>query len=209
MRRALLACGIVSPLLYAVADAAAGLRWRGYSFRDQTISELGAVGASTRPLFASLLVVVYLLFTAFGLGVRMSARDRRGLRMAGALFIALGVMALTLGQWAAMKPRGTEQGASGALHLIEGAAAMALLLLAMGFAAAALRGRFAACTVATVAVMLVFGGWSAMDIPRVEAGLPTPWVGVKERIYWYAYQLWYVVLAVKLLREPADEPEIE
>lgn len=22
----------------------------------------------------------------------------------------------------------------------------------------------------------------------VEAGLPTPWVGVKERIYWYAYQ---------------------
>jgi hypothetical protein len=51
--------------------------------------------------------------------------------------------------------------------------------------------------------MLLFGGWSAMEIPRVEEGLPTPWVGVKERIYWYSYQLWYIVLAVKLLREPS------
>lgn len=202
MRRALLLCGIISPVLYSVADILAGLHWEGYSFRDQTISELGAIGAPSRPLFATLLVPVYLFFTAFGVGVWKAAQHRHRLRVAAGLLIGLGVLALTVGQFAAMRLRGTEQGVSGALHLIEGAVAMVLLLAAMGFAAAALRRGFAVYTVATVAVMLSFGGWSAMEIPRVEAGLPTPWVGVKERIYWYAYQIWYIVLAIKLLREP-------
>lgn len=202
MRRALLLCGVVSPLLYAVADALAGLGWEGYSFRDQTISELGAIGAPSRPLFATLLVVVYLLFTGFGVGVWRSARGRRRLTVAAGLLIGLGLLALTVGQFAAMRLRGTEQGVSGALHLIEGAAAMVLLLAAMGFAAAALGRGFALYTAVTIAVMLSFGGWSSMEIPRVEAGLATPWLGVKERIYWYSYQAWYIALAVKLLREP-------
>jgi hypothetical protein len=51
VRRILLLCGVLSPLLYAVADALAGMRWEGYSFRDHTISELGAIGAPSRPLF--------------------------------------------------------------------------------------------------------------------------------------------------------------
>jgi len=207
MRRAMLACGIISPLLYATADLLAGLTWEGYSFRDQTISELGAIGAPSRPLFAALLVLVYLLFTAYGVGVYRSAANRPRLRVAGALLIALGILALTVGQLAPMRLRGTEQGLTGALHLVEGAVAMLLLLAAMGFAAVAMGRRFAVYTIVTILLMLSFGGWSAMDIPRVEAGLPTPWVGVKERIYWYSYQLWYVVLAVKLLREPTSGPE--
>jgi hypothetical protein len=32
--------GIAAPLLYAAADVLAGMRWEGYRFRDQTISEL-------------------------------------------------------------------------------------------------------------------------------------------------------------------------
>ena len=56
--KVLLASGIVAPLLYAVSDVVAGMRWEGYSFRDQTISELGAIGAPSRPLFSLLLVVV-------------------------------------------------------------------------------------------------------------------------------------------------------
>jgi hypothetical protein len=73
VRRILLLCGVLSPLLYAVADALAGMRWEGYSFRDQTISELGAIGAPSRPLFSILLIPVYLLLVAFGAGEIMSA----------------------------------------------------------------------------------------------------------------------------------------
>lgn len=31
MRRFLLLCGVVSPMLYGVADAVSGLRWAAYS----------------------------------------------------------------------------------------------------------------------------------------------------------------------------------
>ena len=106
MRRALLLCGVISPLLYAVADTLAGVLSEGYSFRDQTISELGAVGTPSRPLFAALLVAVYLLFTGFGVGIWKSAQNRNRLRVTAALLIALGVLALTVGQFAAMQPRG-------------------------------------------------------------------------------------------------------
>lgn len=199
-RRLLLACGILSPLMYALADALAGLRSEGYSFRDQTISELGAIGAPSRALFSALLVPAYLLLVAFGAGVRQSAAGRRGLRLAGTLLIAFGVVALTVGQFVPMRVRGSEQGLAGALHLVEGMVEMVILLAAMGFAAAALGGRFRLYTIATIAVMVAFGAWSGMDAPRVEAGLPTPWLGVKERIFWYAYHLWYIVLALALLR---------
>lgn len=203
----LLLCGVLAPLLYAVADTLAGRRWEGYSFRDQAISELGAIGAPSRPLFAILLIAVYLLFAAFGVGVWKSAAGRRGIRVAGGLLIALGVMALTVGQFVPMQPRGNEQGLTGALHLIEGMVAMLLVLAAMGFAAAALGRRFRLYTIASIVVVVAFGAWSGMDAPAVEAGLPTPWLGVKERIFWYAYQLWFLVLAVTLLRERgASEP---
>ena len=201
MRRLLLVCGILSPVLYALADAVAGLRWRGYSFRDQTISELGAIGAPSRPLFSILLIFVALLLLAFGVGVRRSAAGRRGLRVAGGLLVALGALALTIGQLVPMRPRGTPQGLAGALHLGEGAAWMVLLLVAMGFAAGALGGKFRLYTFATIAVMLAFGAWSGMEASRIEAGLPTPWVGVKERICWYSYELWFAALAVTLLRD--------
>ncbi len=201
MRRFLLLCGILSPVLYAVADALAGLRWEGYSFRDQTISELGAIGAPSRLLFSILLIFVSLLLLAFGLGVRRSAAGRRGLRVAGGLLVGLAILALTAGQLVPMRARGTPQGLTGALHLIEGAVWMLILLVTMGFSAGALGGRFRLYTLATVALMLAFGAWSGLDASRIEAGLPTPWVGVRERIFWYGYQLWFAVLAAALLRE--------
>lgn len=109
------------------------------------------------------------------------------------------------GQFVPMQQRGTVQGLTGALHLIEGAMAMLMVLAAMGFAGTALGGRFRLDTLATIVVVLVFGAWSGMEAPRIEAGLATPWVGVKERIFWYAYQLWFAVLALVLLREGAGD----
>lgn len=196
--RVLLFCGILSPLLYAAADMVAGMSWAGYSFRDQTISELGAIGAPSRALFTTLLIPVYVLLVAFGAGVWRVAAGERRLRVAAALLIAFGIIALTVGQFAPMRLRGMVQGSAGALHLAEGLVEMLILVAAMGFAAA-LGGHFRRYTFLTIIVMLAFGLWSGLAISRVEAGLPTPWIGVKERIFWYAYQLWFIVLAASLL----------
>ena len=200
----LLICGAVSPLLYASADLLAGLSFEGYSFRDQTISELGATGAPSETLFSALLIPTYILMLAFGIGVVKVAESRRKLSIAGSLLIAFAVIALVFGPFVAMKPRGVDQEFVGALHLVEGGVEMFILLLAMGFASTALGRKFTVYTVATIAVMFTFAAWSLLDVPKVEAGLPTPWVGVKERIYWYAYQLWFVGLALALLRQAPD-----
>jgi hypothetical membrane protein len=201
LRRVLLVCGILSPILYAIADVLAGSRSEGYSFRDQTISELGAIGAPSRPLFSALLLVVYGLMVAFGLGVWKSADGNRRLKVVGALLVGLGVTALTGGQLAAMRMRGTEQGSAGAMHLIEGMAAMLMIFTAMGIAATVFGTGFRLYTIATIVLALGFGAWALSEAPRIEQGLVTPWVGVKERIFWYGYQSWFIVLALRLLRQ--------
>jgi hypothetical membrane protein len=205
LKRILLLCGVLSPLLYAVADALAGLYWGGYSFRDQTISELGAIGAPSRFLFTSLLIPTYLLLVVFGVGVWRSADGSRRLRIAAGLLIAFGVIAVTIGPFVSMQMRATAQGVAGALHLIEGGIEMLILFAAMGFAATSLGRGFRLYTIITMILVLIFGAWSGMDAPDVEAGLPTPWLGVRERIFWYTYQLWFAVLAIRLLQQRTAE----
>jgi hypothetical protein len=65
-----LACvlGIRSAALL-VTDVIAALRWEGYSYRDQTVSELAAIGAPTRPLAVTLGLAGSALLVAFGVGV--------------------------------------------------------------------------------------------------------------------------------------------
>lgn len=46
-----------------------------------------------------------------------------------------------------------------------------------------------------------------MDASLVAEGLPTPWVGLKERIFWFAYQLWFMVLTFTLLRQRTGDGE--
>ena len=203
-RKILLVCGILSPVLYAVSDVLAGMQWEGYSFRDQTISELGAVGAPSRPLFALLLLAVYGLMVAFGVGIRKAAGGNRRLRVTGGLLVGLGVMALTVGQFAAMRLRGTEQGFAGTMHLIEGMVAMLMTFTAMGIAATTFGMRFRLYTIATIILALGFGAWALLEAPQIEHGLVTPWIGVKERIFWYGYQSWFIVLALTLLRQPVE-----
>jgi hypothetical protein len=80
---ALLPCGIIAPLLYIATDVIAAMQWEGYSFRDQTISELNANGSPTRPLTIALGLGGYTLLIGFGVGVWKSARENSRLRVVG------------------------------------------------------------------------------------------------------------------------------
>lgn len=63
------------------------------------------------------------------------------------------------------------------------------LLALKGFAAAELGRRFGVYTGATIVLILAMGVWSMADAGRVAAGLPTPWLGIRERVSVYAYQV--------------------
>jgi hypothetical protein len=52
----------------------------------------------------------------------------------------------------------------------------------------------------------VFGVLTGLDQPRLAANLPTPWMGVWERISIFGYMLWVAVLAIALLRAQVERP---
>ena len=74
------------------------------------------------------------------------------------------------------------------------------IVLAIMAGATAQGRRFRVYSVATILTLLVFGALAGRDAPRLEAGEPTPWLGVMERINIYAYLLWMAALAVSLTR---------
>ena len=53
LRKILLVCGVFSVLLYVAMNVLVAMQWEGYSSVSQTVSELSAIGAPTRPLWNS------------------------------------------------------------------------------------------------------------------------------------------------------------
>jgi pimeloyl-ACP methyl ester carboxylesterase len=74
-----------------------------------------------------------------------------------------------------------------------------MIFTAMGIAASTLGTRFRLYTIGTIILALGFGAWAVSEFAQIEQGLTTPWVGLKERIFWYGYQSWFIVLALTLL----------
>ena len=198
--KVLLACGIVAPLVYLASDVIAGMRWEGYSFRDQTISELNAIGAPTRALTIALGLAGYAFLVAVGIGVWRSAAVNRRLRLVGGALVVIGVLSVWAVPFASMHVREAEESLTDTLHLVGGAIVLPLLLVIIGFGAAVFGKRYRLYSIATIAVMLAFGVWAGLDGAAVTDNLATPWVGVKERVSVYAYQLWLVVFAIAFLR---------
>jgi hypothetical protein len=85
---------------------------------------------------------------------------------------------------------------SDTLHLIFSALTVLFMALSVGFSAAAFGRRFRYFAIAALAVMLGFGGLTAAYVDAVEADLPTPWLGVWERISIIGYLAWVVGLTL-------------
>jgi len=206
VRKVFLVCGIVSSLLYVVMTVVVAMQWEGYHSASQTVSELSAIGAPTRPLWFLPGIAYSLLVTAFGWGVWASARRSRPLRVVGGLMVAYGVIGLAW-PFAPMHLRGAELTLTDTMHIVLAMVTVLLMLLAIGFGAAAFGKRFRLYSIGTILVLLVFGALAGLDGPRIAANLPTPWVGVWERINIGVFLLWVVVLAVALLRAQVERPQ--
>jgi len=87
---------------------------------------------------------------------------------------------------------------SDTMHIVLSAVTVLLILSQIGFGAAAFVKRFRLYSILTAATVLVSGALTAMQSPKIEAGEPTPWLGLAERISIGAWLLWIAVLAVAL-----------
>ena len=61
VRKGLLVCGILSAVLYVVANVVVPMMDPRYSWMAQTVSELSAIGAPTRGLWVALMIPYGLL----------------------------------------------------------------------------------------------------------------------------------------------------
>ena len=211
VRRVLLVCGILSSLLYVATDVLGGMRYAGYSFTSQAVSELMAIGAPSEAFVDPLFITYGVLALAFGVGVFLEGAVRsRVLRTTGALLIgyaATGFAGPTLFE---MHPRGTGSSESDLPHIVLTGLLVLLLLLAIGFGAFALGKRFRIYSFGTLLIIIAFGALAAPYGARLAAGQPTPGFGIVERINIYSSLLWIAVLAVALLRHPctAAQPSL-
>jgi hypothetical protein len=210
-RKALLVCGVVSSVLYA--SMIWGIRYEGYSPISQVPSELTAIGAPTQALWARLAWIYTVLITAFGVGVWRSAGRHRAVRVVGGLMLAYASLGL-LWPFAAMHQREVLAAGGGTfsdtLHVALGAATVFLMFLAIGYGATAFGKRFRLYSIATIVVLLAFGGLTFLEAPRLQMNLPTPWIGLWERITITVFLLWIAMLAAVLWatqRQDADGEE--
>jgi len=197
LRKALLICGVASGSYYLAMTAYVTSQAVGYSSMSQAVSELSAIDAPTRPLWVVLVVPYAISLIAFGWGVWLSANGSRALRAVGGLFVAEAVIGAF---WPPMHLRGAETSLTDTLHLVWTAGWLAVMLTVMGLSAAVLGRRFRMYTLLTLATFVTFGVLTSMEATRFAAALPTPYLGLWERVNMSAGMLWTAVLAVTLLR---------
>jgi len=202
LRKLLLFCGILSSLLYVAADTLAGTLWEGYSFTNQAVSELSAIGAPTRPLVVPLYLAYDVLTIAFGLGVWGYSR-KRTLRFIGGLLVGIGAVGF-VGVPFPLQLGVARATFTNTMHSILVGVQGLLYLLAMGFGVFARGKRFRLYSIGTLLTLIVLGAVSGLmagsDITQHGFTAPPQWFGLIERIDIYGSMLWVAVLAIVLLR---------
>src|SRR5215203_5226377 len=195
LRKVLLVCGPLSALIYIGWHELAALPWEGYSRISNAISELHFTGTPSKSFLDPWQGWVdSALLAAFGIGIWLSAQGSRSLRVIGAVMI---VPAAMIPLWMIFGE------ASIAAHLALVGVGILCWLVAMGFGAAALGKRFRIYSLVSIGLVVGFFALGFSYVPEANAGQPTPFLGLFERIGFSAYFLWLTVLAVALWHRPA------
>ncbi|MDF2696029.1 MAG: hypothetical protein K0S65_4412, partial [Labilithrix sp.] len=149
----LLVCGILGAALYPLADIFASTQYPGFSYRDQAVSELFAIGAPTSDIVVPLFTLSSTLLLLFAVGIWRSANGRRILHWLAAMMALNAVDALLLWNFFPMHMRGAEPTFTDMMHGL--LAVDPFLLTAVVLGAVAFRGAFRAYTVATIVFSFV------------------------------------------------------
>ena len=200
-RQFLLTCGILAMAWYGVMNIIVPPQFPGYEIASYTISELSAVDAQSRPLWVTLAILYSILFLAFGVGVRISAQGNRKLNIVGVVIILDVIIGLF---WPPMHQREVIAAGGGTLtdtlHLVWAFVHLGLMMVMIGFGAAAFGRRFRIFSVCIVLVFIVFGMLTSMGSQGIATGAPTPMLGIWERINIGAYSVWVIVFALLMIK---------
>jgi len=133
---------------------------------------------------------------------------KRSLRVTGILLAVWGAIGFV---WLffPMHLRGAIGSTTDTMHLVMAAVTVPLMMVFIGFGSGARGKGFRFYSFFTILAMLVFGILVGMQAPRVAAQLPTPWMGIMERVSVYSPMIWVLVLAIVLLHAQNNKPQKE
>ena len=136
----------------------------------------------------------------FGWGVWLSSGNNRKLQVAGVMVLIYGFSDFF---WPPMHLREALAAGEGSMtdtmHIVFAMKTIALMLLIIGFGAAALGKKFRLFSIICIVIFIVFGILIGLDSPGISANLPTPRLGIWQRINIGVFLLWIAVFAIRLL----------
>lgn len=200
-RKLLLSCGIISMLWYVFMNIIVPAQYPGYSSASQTVSELSAIDAPSRQFWFMLGIIYSLLFLAYGCGLWLSAKDTRKMRVVAVIIMVDAAIGFF---WPPMHRREVIAAGGGTttdiLHLVWAFIHLTLMLGMIGFGAAIFGKTFRFFSAVIVLIFFIFGILTTKDSFDMQANLPTPYLGVWERINIGAYMLWVIVFTILIIK---------
>jgi len=193
----LLICGICSPFLYILTDIIAGNLYRGYSFSEQAVSELFAIGAPTTDIVVILFSVSSILLLFFAVGVWLSSPQSL-LHILSIMILANAINSLILWNFFPMHMRGVQPTFTDTMHGILAINPFVLISIILG--AVHFKNWFRLYSIITIVLLLATATMAFSYVPLVISNKPTPGMGFTERFGQYVHQVWTAVLATVLLR---------
>lgn len=197
-------CGLFSPAVYIAADVVAARRYPGFSYTDQAVSELFAIGAPTHDFVVAAFTVSSVLLLAFALGLWRMVEGNRRRRILVAMLAASAVNTLILWNVFPMHMRGEARTFTDTMHFA--LAANPFWLLSLLFGALGFHGWFRTYSTAMIVVLVALAVYGFSYGPAVLVNGPTPWMGLAERVAQYLDELWQGVLAVVVWRGQRRSP---
>ena len=175
------------------------MQWKEYSSVSQTVSELSAIGAPTRSIWLWLASVYTVLIISFGIGVKQSAYGNRVVNNVGNLILLYGLVSLAW-PFAPMHLRGDDRTFTDTMHISLAVITVVIMVLAIIYGSKSFGRKFNIYSWVTLVILLVFGILTAIESPDIPKDLPTPLMGIWERVNIGAFLMWIVVLSILLLR---------
>jgi hypothetical protein len=199
-QKALLACGMLFPVVYIIMTILGGALRPGYSHISDTVSELLSPGAPNKPLLMVFQITHALLGVLFGIGVLQFVRGSENNRLTGiigaGMIITVGVATVATAIFP-QDPFGAPLTFPGKLHniLVFGVLVpltiLSTLLIGIWLKQADIFPWFRTYSFITIGASLLLAGLAG-------ATLGTPIMGLTERLAVLAGFQWTFVLALKL-----------
>lgn len=195
----LLWCGVLVAVVQILGDILAASMLRGYSYLHQSVSELSAIGASTRPITAGVGFVFELLVVAFSVGVWMVA-EKPSLKITA---VILGIFAVNAIVWGffPMQQRGSQMTFTDYAHIGGAVLQVLTIVLFIAFGSGADGTWFRVFSIVLIVAILAAGGVAGLQAGKIATGEATPWMGLTECISFYGPSVWMLVLSLELLRQ--------